>query len=122
MASGELLVQWHAHYRAVRCLALYDFLLISGSEDGSIKVWDLLTYVIMVILTTLIACLVYLICVVYCRMLDEQSRLEAKTQHIYSFNQHALPVTDVACCHGAIAVSSSEDHTCKVCNLLVLCL
>ncbi|EEE67006.1 hypothetical protein OsJ_23925 [Oryza sativa Japonica Group] len=93
VASGELLVQWHAHYRAVRCLALYDFLLISGSEDGSIKVWDLLT------------------------MLDEQSRLEAKTQHIYSFNQHALPVTDVACCHGAIAVSSSEDHTCKIWSL-----
>uniref|UniRef100_A0A0E0Q730 Uncharacterized protein n=1 Tax=Oryza rufipogon TaxID=4529 RepID=A0A0E0Q730_ORYRU len=93
VASGELLVQWHAHYRAVRCLALYDFLLISGSEDGSIKVWDLLT------------------------MLDEQSRLEAKTQHIYSFNQHALPVTDVACCHGAIAVSSSEDRTCKIWSL-----
>uniref|UniRef100_A0A0E0HZE9 Uncharacterized protein n=2 Tax=Oryza TaxID=4527 RepID=A0A0E0HZE9_ORYNI len=47
----------------------------------------------------------------------EQSRLEAKTQHIYSFNQHALPVTDVACCHGAIAVSSSEDHTCKIWSL-----
>uniref|UniRef100_A0A0E0EAD1 Uncharacterized protein n=1 Tax=Oryza meridionalis TaxID=40149 RepID=A0A0E0EAD1_9ORYZ len=68
VASGELLVQWHAHYRAVR-------------------------------------------------MLDEQSRLEAKTQHIYSFNQHTLPVTDVACCHGAIAVSSSEDRTCKIWSL-----
>uniref|UniRef100_A0A0E0LJK7 Uncharacterized protein n=1 Tax=Oryza punctata TaxID=4537 RepID=A0A0E0LJK7_ORYPU len=93
VASGELLVQWHAHYRAVRCLALYDFLLISGSEDGSIKVWDLLT------------------------ILDEQSRLEAKTLHIYSFSQHALPVTDVACFHGAIAVSSSEDRTCKIWSL-----
>uniref|UniRef100_A0A0E0EAD2 Uncharacterized protein n=1 Tax=Oryza meridionalis TaxID=40149 RepID=A0A0E0EAD2_9ORYZ len=47
----------------------------------------------------------------------EQSRLEAKTQHIYSFNQHTLPVTDVACCHGAIAVSSSEDRTCKIWSL-----
>ncbi|KAF0908561.1 hypothetical protein E2562_026348 [Oryza meyeriana var. granulata] len=93
VASGELLVQWHAHYRAVRCLALYDFLLVSGSEDGSIKVWDLLT------------------------MLDEQSRLEAKTQHIYGFNQHALPVIDVACFHGALAVSSSEDRTCKIWSL-----
>ncbi|XP_040381642.1 protein ROOT INITIATION DEFECTIVE 3-like isoform X2 [Oryza brachyantha] len=68
VASGELLVQWHAHYRAVR-------------------------------------------------MLDEQSRLEAKTQHIYSLNQHALPVTDVACFHGANAVSSSEDRTCKIWSL-----
>jgi hypothetical protein len=47
-------------------------------------------------------------------MLDEQSRLEAKTPYLYNFNQHALPVTDVACFHGAIAVSSSEDRTCKV--------
>ncbi|XP_051187171.1 protein ROOT INITIATION DEFECTIVE 3 isoform X2 [Lolium perenne] len=93
VASGELLVQWHAHYRDVRCLALYDLLLVSGSEDGSIKVWDLLT------------------------MLDEQSRLEAKTPYLYNFNQHALPVTDVACFHGAIAVSSSEDRTCKIWSL-----
>ncbi|XP_047073359.1 protein ROOT INITIATION DEFECTIVE 3 isoform X1 [Lolium rigidum] len=93
VASGELLVRWHAHYRDVRCLALYDLLLVSGSEDGSIKVWDLLT------------------------MLDEQSRLEAKTPYLYNFNQHALPVTDVACFHGAIAVSSSEDRTCKIWSL-----
>ncbi|CAM0880572.1 unnamed protein product [Alopecurus aequalis] len=93
VASGELLVRWHAHYRDVRCLALYDLLLVSGSEDGSIKVWDLLT------------------------MLDEQSRLEAKTPYMYNFNQHALPVTDIACFHGAIAVSSSEDRTCKIWSL-----
>uniref|UniRef100_A0ACD5XWL5 Uncharacterized protein n=1 Tax=Avena sativa TaxID=4498 RepID=A0ACD5XWL5_AVESA len=93
VASGELLVRWHAHYRDVRCLALYDLLLVSGSEDGSIKVWDLLT------------------------MLDEQSRLEAKTPYLYNFNHHALPVTDIACFHGAIAVSSSEDRTCKIWSL-----
>ncbi|CAN6212211.1 unnamed protein product [Urochloa humidicola] len=93
VASGELLHTWHAHYRAVRCLALYDYLLVSGSEDGSIKVWDLIT------------------------VLDEQSRLEAKTPYLYSFNQHALPVTDIACFLGAIAVSSSEDRTCKIWSL-----
>jgi pre-rRNA-processing protein IPI3 len=43
VASGELLYTWHAHYRTVRCLALYDYLLVSGSEDGSIRVWDLIT-------------------------------------------------------------------------------
>uniref|UniRef100_A0A8R7VEN5 WD repeat-containing protein 18 n=1 Tax=Triticum urartu TaxID=4572 RepID=A0A8R7VEN5_TRIUA len=93
VASGELLVRWHAHYRDVRCLALYDMLLVSASEDGSIKVWDLLT------------------------MLDEQSRFEAKTPYLYNFNQHTLPVTDIACFHGAIALSSSEDRTCKIWSL-----
>ncbi|CAL5061825.1 unnamed protein product [Urochloa decumbens] len=93
VASGELLHTWHAHYRAVRCLALYDYLLVSGSEDGSIKVWDLIT------------------------VLDEKSRSEAKTPYLYSFNQHALPVTDIACFLGAIAVSSSEDRTCKIWSL-----
>ncbi|KAF7102615.1 hypothetical protein CFC21_103719 [Triticum aestivum] len=93
VASGELLVRWHAHYRDVRCLALYDMLLVSASEDGSIKIWDLLT------------------------MLDEQSRFEAKTPYLYNFNQHTLPVTDIACFHGAIAVSSSEDRTCKIWSL-----
>ncbi|GJN27504.1 hypothetical protein PR202_gb15534 [Eleusine coracana subsp. coracana] len=90
VASGELLYTWHAHYRTVRCLALYDYLLVSGSEDGSIRVWDLIT------------------------MLDEQSRLEANTSYLYSFSQHALPVTDIACFLGGIVVSSSEDRTCKV--------
>ncbi|GJN03824.1 hypothetical protein PR202_ga21308 [Eleusine coracana subsp. coracana] len=90
VASGELLYTWHAHYRTVRCLALYDYLLVSGSEDGSIRVWDLIT------------------------MLDEQSRLEVNTSYLYSFSQHALPVTDIACFLGGIVVSSSEDRTCKV--------
>ncbi|WVZ60187.1 hypothetical protein U9M48_010240 [Paspalum notatum var. saurae] len=93
VSSGELLHTWRAHYRAVRCLALYDYLLVSGSEDGSIKVWDLIT------------------------VLDEQSRLEAQTPYLYSFSQHALPVTDIACFLGAIAVSSSEDRTCKIWSL-----
>ncbi|KAK3123715.1 hypothetical protein QOZ80_8AG0634950 [Eleusine coracana subsp. coracana] len=93
VASGELLYTWHAHYRTVRCLALYDYLLVSGSEDGSIRVWDLIT------------------------MLDEQSRLEVNTSYLYSFSQHALPVTDIACFLGGIVVSSSEDRTCKIWSL-----
>ncbi|KAL6599155.1 hypothetical protein ACP70R_046019 [Stipagrostis hirtigluma subsp. patula] len=93
VASGQLLHTWHGHYRAVRCFALYDYWLVSGSEDGSIRVWDLIT------------------------MLDEQSRLNAKTLYMYNFSQHALPVTDVACFLGGIAVSSSEDRTCKIWSL-----
>jgi len=56
-----------------------------------------------------------------CRVLDEQSRLEAQTPYMYSFSQHALPVTDIACFLGAIAISSSEDRTCKVCVQLNSC-
>jgi pre-rRNA-processing protein IPI3 len=33
---------------------------------------------------------------------------------MYNFSQHALPVIDIACFLGGIAVSSSEDRTCKV--------
>ncbi|KAL6839166.1 hypothetical protein ACP4OV_031057 [Aristida adscensionis] len=93
VTSGELLHTWHGHYRAVRCLALYDYWLVSGSEDGSIRVWDLIT------------------------LLDEQSRLAANRLYLHNFSQHALPVTDIACFLGAIAISSSEDRTCKIWSL-----
>ena len=44
--SGRLLMKWHAHYRAVTCLVFSedDSLLISGSEDGCVRVWSLLKY------------------------------------------------------------------------------
>uniref|UniRef100_A0A804Q3U9 Protein ROOT INITIATION DEFECTIVE 3 n=1 Tax=Zea mays TaxID=4577 RepID=A0A804Q3U9_MAIZE len=51
------------------------------------------------------------------KVLDEQSRLEVQTPYLYSFSQHALPVTDIACFLGAIAISSSEDRTCKIWSL-----
>ena len=49
VASGRLLKKWNAHYRAVTCLVFSDddSLLISGSEDGSVKVWSLLLYVVL---------------------------------------------------------------------------
>ncbi|CAL9754434.1 unnamed protein product, partial [Musa acuminata subsp. burmannicoides] len=39
VASGKLLTWWHAHYRSVTCLTLSkdESLLISGSEDGSVR-------------------------------------------------------------------------------------
>ncbi|XP_065036490.1 protein ROOT INITIATION DEFECTIVE 3-like isoform X2 [Musa acuminata AAA Group] len=44
VASGKLLTRWHAHYRSVTCLTLSkdESLLISGSEDGSVRVWSLM--------------------------------------------------------------------------------
>lgn len=47
VATGRLLKKWRAHYRAVTCLVFTedDSLLVSGSEDGSVRVWPLLMYV-----------------------------------------------------------------------------
>ena len=46
VATGRQLRKWNAHYRAVTCLVFSDddSLLISGSEDGSVKVWSLFMY------------------------------------------------------------------------------
>ncbi|TXG60874.1 hypothetical protein EZV62_012237 [Acer yangbiense] len=42
--TGRLIKKWHAHYRAVTCLVFSsdDSLLISGSEDGCVRVWSLI--------------------------------------------------------------------------------
>ncbi|GJS36264.1 protein root initiation defective 3 [Tanacetum coccineum] len=44
VATSRLLKEWHGHYRAVTCLVLSMDLsrLISGTRDGSIRVWSLL--------------------------------------------------------------------------------
>lgn len=58
VASGRLLKTWNAHYRAVTCLVFSDddSLLVSGSEDGSIKVWSLLMYVVFLVQTSIFVC------------------------------------------------------------------
>ncbi|GAB4845533.1 hypothetical protein Ancab_038938 [Ancistrocladus abbreviatus] len=96
--SGRLLNKWHAHYRAVTCLVLCDdeSLLISGAEDGSVRVWSLFM------------------------MFDETRKMEARHLYEHSFSEHTLPVTDVVTGYGgsnAIIVSASEDRTCKVWSL-----
>ena len=50
VATGRLLKKWRAHYRAVTCLVFTedDSLLVSGSEDGSVRVWPLLMYALLV--------------------------------------------------------------------------
>ncbi|CAI9278752.1 unnamed protein product [Lactuca saligna] len=44
VATGRLLKKWHGHYRPVTCLVFSNdqSLLISGSEDGTVRVWSLL--------------------------------------------------------------------------------
>ncbi|CAO2822018.1 unnamed protein product [Amaranthus hypochondriacus] len=96
--TGRLLKKWHAHYGAVSCLALSDdeSLLISGAEDGGVRVWSLFM------------------------MFDDARRKEARHDYVYSFQDHKLRVTDVKSGHGgsnAVIISSSEDQTCKVWSL-----
>ncbi|XP_020102451.1 protein ROOT INITIATION DEFECTIVE 3-like [Ananas comosus] len=98
VASGKLLNKWNAHLRAVTCLTLSDdeSLLISGSEDGSIRVWSLM------------------------KMFDSMAAAESGRLYIYSFSEHIFPVTDIVSGHGlcnSIVVSSSMDKTCKIWSL-----
>lgn len=97
VATGRLLKKWHAHYRAVSRLVYVDqSTLISGAEDGCVRVWSLLM------------------------IFDDIRRNEAKHLFEYSFTEHSLRVTDIVIGHGgcnAIIISASEDRTCKVWSL-----
>lgn len=98
VATGRLLKKWHAHYRAVTCLVFSedDSLLVSGSEDGCIRVWSLFL------------------------IFDDVRRQQASHLYEYSFTEHTLCVTDIVMGYGggnAIIVSASEDRTCKVWSL-----
>ncbi|OVA02273.1 WD40 repeat [Macleaya cordata] len=98
VASGRLLKKWNAHYRAVTCLVLSDdeSLLISGAEDGCVRVWSLFM------------------------MFDDIGSQEATHLYEHNFSEHTLRVTDIVSGYGgvnAIVISSSEDRTCKVWSL-----
>ncbi|KAI5563862.1 hypothetical protein POPTR_014G027200v4 [Populus trichocarpa] len=98
VATGRLLKKWRAHYRAVTCLVFTedDSLLVSGSEDGSVRVWPLLM------------------------IFDDYQMEQASQLYEHSFQEHTLRVTDIVTGYGggnAIIISASEDRTCKVWSL-----
>jgi pre-rRNA-processing protein IPI3 len=95
VATGKLLKKWHGHYRSVTCLVFSgdDSLLVSGSQDGSIRVWSLI------------------------RLFDDFQRQQGNTLYEHNFNEHTMSVTDIVIDYGgcnAVIISSSEDRTCKV--------
>ncbi|CAN8278377.1 unnamed protein product [Cochlearia groenlandica] len=98
VATGKLLKKWHGHYRSVTCLVFSgdDSLLVSGSQDGFIRVWSLI------------------------RLFDDFQRQQGNTLYEHNFNEHTMSVTDIVIDYGgcnAIIVSASEDRTCKVWSL-----
>ncbi|GAV72613.1 WD40 domain-containing protein [Cephalotus follicularis] len=98
VATGRLLKKWHAHYRSLTCLVFSEdeSLLISGSEDGCVRVWSLFM------------------------IFDDYGREQAGHIYVHSFTGHTLRVTDIVTGYGggnAIVVSASEDRTCKVWSL-----
>ncbi|ESQ45620.1 hypothetical protein EUTSA_v10010392mg [Eutrema salsugineum] len=98
VATGKLLKKWHGHYRSVTCLVFSgdDSLLVSGSQDGSVRVWSLI------------------------RLFDDFQRQQGNTLYEHNFNEHTMSVTDIVIDYGgcnAMIVSASEDRTCKVWSL-----
>ncbi|KAG6784503.1 hypothetical protein POTOM_010199 [Populus tomentosa] len=71
--TGRLLKKWRAHYRTVNCLVFTedDSLLVSGSEDVSVRVWSLLL------------------------IFDGYQTEQASTLYEHSFQEHTLRVTDM---------------------------
>ncbi|PKI48028.1 protein ROOT INITIATION DEFECTIVE 3 [Punica granatum] len=98
VATGKLLKHWRAHLRAVTCMVLSDddSILVSGAENGDVRVWSLY------------------------EIFEDTLRQEAKHLYMYDFKEHTQRITDVVIGYGgynAIFVTASEDRTCKVWSL-----
>jgi pre-rRNA-processing protein IPI3 len=126
VATGKLLKKWHGHYRSVTCLVFSgdDSLLVSGSQDGSIRVWSLIRLKLCV-LSCLFFCKALSFILILCslwlvRLFDDFQRQQGNTLYEHNFNEHTMSVTDIVIDYGgcnAVIISSSEDRTCKVWSL-----
>jgi len=100
VASGALLRQWDAHYKAVTVLAFTDDgqLLITASEDAYVHVWR-------------VARLVGV----------SPAERERPPEPLYSFSEHTLPVTGIAvgaCGCAARVATAGLDRSCKLWSLV----
>ncbi|XP_010930146.1 protein ROOT INITIATION DEFECTIVE 3 isoform X1 [Elaeis guineensis] len=99
--SGRLLKNWHAHQKSTSCLTFFpdDSFLISGSEDGIICVWSMISVL---------------------DVADPQACQSFSPFHIWS--EHGSSITGLSpVCDGAnlLLISSSLDGTCKVWDLIL---
>lgn len=97
IATGRMLTMLTKHYQPINCIKFTDdgSHFISGGQDGQVIVWSLSAAI------------------------GNSYQTEAIEQ-IYSFSDHALPVTDLWVGSGgmrALLVSVSMDRTCKIYDL-----
>lgn len=104
-------------------------MLVSGSADGSVRVWSLLRlnlslfsfFLFLKSIKLLLLPLFLLFCSF--RLFDDlQRQQQGSTLYEHDFNEHTTSVTDIVIDYGgcnAFIVSSSEDGTCKVVTCLI---
>ncbi|XXG89184.1 hypothetical protein AAC387_Pa12g1250 [Persea americana] len=98
VSSGKLLKIWHAHHTSISCLALSgdDSLLISGADDGFIRVWTMISVL---------------------DMADSQPH--GCFPRFHSWSQHGSSITGLlSASAGTVLISSSLDGNCKVWDLV----
>ena len=97
-------------------------MLVSGSEDGSVRVWSLLRLNLIPLFfffkyKGIIACLCFDSCLLVRLFDDLQRQQQGSTLYEHDFNEHTTSVTDIVIDYGgcnAFIVSASGDGTCKV--------
>ncbi|KAI3983693.1 hypothetical protein MKX01_001097 [Papaver californicum] len=96
--SGRMLKSWRAHYKSVNCIAFTadNSLLISGSDDGSICIWSLIS------------------------LLDLEDCGNIPSS-LHSWSEHTSSITGLVSIAGSssyVLISSSVDGTCKVWDIV----
>ncbi|KAK9115798.1 hypothetical protein Sjap_014745 [Stephania japonica] len=97
VSSGRMVKKWSAHQRSISCLAfsMDGSLLVSGSDEGEICVWDLIS------------------------LLDVADSGSVPSSFL-SWLEHQSSITGLICTSGSsssMLISSSLDGTCKVWDL-----
>ncbi|KAF4377858.1 hypothetical protein G4B88_031524 [Cannabis sativa] len=100
VCSGKLLKTWRAHHRSLTCMLFSDdgSLFVSGSEDGIICVWSMIS------------------------LLDVEDLSSSSILH-FTLEHSSSPITGLSTTSSVSSssglVSSSKDGTCKVSDLVL---
>ncbi|KAH7528249.1 hypothetical protein FEM48_Zijuj05G0052500 [Ziziphus jujuba var. spinosa] len=100
VANGKLLKTWRAHHKSLNCMLFSDdgSLLISGSDDGVICVWSLVS------------------------LLDVEDESGSSPSLLYCLSEHNASITSLLTTSGSsnsMLISSSMDGTCRVSDLVL---